>query len=132
MRLKIEVRGPTLQFFYAPARRSGGNWQPVGPVLDASLLSDECGGHAEHGSFTGAFVGMACSDLNGTAQRGDVLRFRLSSGAARERPVLRQLAPQSARMRQSPPPRAVARGAPHRRCRCHASSLAAGEVTDWG
>ncbi len=27
----------------------------------ASLLSDECGGHAEHGSFTGALVGMAAS-----------------------------------------------------------------------
>ncbi|EFX00212.1 beta-xylosidase [Grosmannia clavigera kw1407] len=39
----------------------------VGPVYDASLLSDECGGANEHGSFTGAFVGMAASDINGTA-----------------------------------------------------------------
>ena len=60
----MEVRGPSLQFFYA---LGSGAWTAVGPVLDASILSDECGGHAEHGSFTGAFVGMAASDLNGTA-----------------------------------------------------------------
>ena len=65
VQLKLEIRGAALQFFYALGL---GEWQTVGPVLDASLLSDECGGHAEHGSFTGAFVGMACSDLNGTAR----------------------------------------------------------------
>jgi beta-xylosidase len=35
-------------------------------VYDASILSDECGGHQAHGSFTGAFVGVAASDINGT------------------------------------------------------------------
>ncbi len=64
VRLKFEVRGPAGQFYYA---LEGQDWQKIGPVLDASILSDECGGHAEHGSFTGAFVGMAASDLNGTA-----------------------------------------------------------------
>lgn len=73
IRLKLEVRGPALQYFYATG--TGGNWQPVGPVLDASLISDECGGHAEHGSFTGGFVGMACSDLNGTARQADFSGF---------------------------------------------------------
>jgi xylan 1,4-beta-xylosidase len=73
VRLKLEVRGPRLQFFYAPGH--GGNWQPVGPVLDASMISDECGGHAEHGSFTGGFVGVACSDLNGTALNADFTGF---------------------------------------------------------
>lgn len=76
VRLKIEIRGPKLQFFYAAGTASaGGNWQPVGGTLDASLLSDECGGHAEHGSFTGAFVGMACSDLNGTAKEATFTDF---------------------------------------------------------
>ena len=76
MRLKIEIRGPKLQFFYAAGTaKAGGNWQPVGGPLDASLLSDECGGHAEHGSFTGAFVGMAASDLNGTARPADFWNF---------------------------------------------------------
>lgn len=66
VRLRLEIRGPALQFFYALGQ---GDWLKIGPVLDASLLSDECGGHAEHGSFTGAFVGMACSDLNGTGRQ---------------------------------------------------------------
>ena len=73
VRLKLEVRGASLQYFYAPG--TTGNWQPIGPELDASLISDECGGHAEHGSFTGGFVGMACSDLNGTALPADFHDF---------------------------------------------------------
>ncbi|MEQ1900855.1 MAG: glycoside hydrolase family 43 protein [Devosia sp.] len=73
IRLKIEVRGPVLQFFYAPGL--GGNWQPAGPPLDASIISDECGGHAEHGSFTGGFVGVAASDLNGTAMPAEFTEF---------------------------------------------------------
>jgi xylan 1,4-beta-xylosidase len=44
-------------------------------VLDASLISDECGGHAEHGSFTGGFIGVACSDLNGTAREAAFSHF---------------------------------------------------------
>jgi xylan 1,4-beta-xylosidase len=73
IRLKTEVRGSGLQFFYAPG--VGGNWQPAGPVLDASLISDESGGNGEHGSFTGGFIGMACSDLNGTAMAADFSDF---------------------------------------------------------
>ena len=34
-----------------------------------------CGGHAEHGSFTGGFVGVAASDLNGTALDADFHEF---------------------------------------------------------
>ncbi|KAL6405031.1 beta-xylosidase [Ilyonectria robusta] len=66
VRLALTIRGPALQFFYA---LEGETLEKIGPVLDASLLSDECGGHkAADGSFTGAFVGMACSDVNGTAR----------------------------------------------------------------
>ena len=72
VRLALTIRGPALQFFYA---LGAGPLTPVGPVLDASLLSDECGGHAEHGSFTGAFVGVAASDLNGTALAADFHDF---------------------------------------------------------
>ncbi len=64
IKLALTIRGRALQFYYA---LEGQNLQPIGPVLDASLLSDECGGHQAHGSFTGAFVGMAAQDLNGTA-----------------------------------------------------------------
>jgi xylan 1,4-beta-xylosidase len=72
VRLKMEVRGAALQFFYALGVDT---WSAIGPVLDASLLSDECGGHPEHGSFTGAFVGMAASDLNGTAREANFTGF---------------------------------------------------------
>jgi len=68
----FEVRGPDGQFYYALGDAA---WTPIGPVLDASILSDECGGHAEHGSFTGAFVGVAASDLNGTALQADFTDF---------------------------------------------------------
>jgi xylan 1,4-beta-xylosidase len=64
VKLALTIRGPQLQFFYAVEEEE---LKKVGPVLDASVVSDECGGHQAHGSFTGAFVGMACSDLNGTA-----------------------------------------------------------------
>jgi len=63
VKLALTIRGRELQFFYA---LEGEELKKIGPVYDASVLSDECGGHLVHGSFTGAFVGMACSDLNGT------------------------------------------------------------------
>ncbi|KAL4794829.1 glycosyl hydrolases family 43-domain-containing protein [Aspergillus venezuelensis] len=66
VKLALSIRGgKNLQFFFATDGES--RLHEIGPVLDASILSDECGGHQAHGSFTGAFVGMACSDLNGSA-----------------------------------------------------------------
>lgn len=78
IKLSLEIRGKALQFFYALEDVSAGGtngkneikWSEthkIGPVLDASILSDECGGHQAHGSFTGAFVGVAASDINGFA-----------------------------------------------------------------
>jgi xylan 1,4-beta-xylosidase len=66
VRLAVEIDGARLQFFYA----TDGSWQPVGPVLDASVISDE-GGRGEHGSFTGAFIGMAAFDTSGAAAPAD-------------------------------------------------------------
>ncbi|KAF1365751.1 hypothetical protein EJ07DRAFT_93088 [Lizonia empirigonia] len=63
VRLALSIRGKALQFSYA---LEGEELKTIGPVYDASILSDECGGHQAHGSFTGAFVGVAASDLNGT------------------------------------------------------------------
>lgn len=68
VRLALTIRGPKLQFHYAMGGSAEAELKAVGPVLDASILCDECGGHQTHGSFTGAFVGVACSDLNGTAR----------------------------------------------------------------
>ncbi|KAF1947255.1 beta-xylosidase [Clathrospora elynae] len=64
VRLALSIQGRSLQFRYALEGET--SLTNIGPVYDASLLSDECGGHQAHGSFTGAFVGVAASDLNGT------------------------------------------------------------------
>ena len=66
VRLAMEVDGAALKFFVWAAEK----WNLVGPVLDASVISDE-GGRGEHGSFTGAFVGMAAFDTSGTALPAD-------------------------------------------------------------
>lgn len=68
VRLAFKIENSGMQFSYA---LEGEDLQPIGPVLDASLLSDECGGHLDHGSFTGNFVGVCAQDLNGTALPAD-------------------------------------------------------------
>ncbi|PVI06487.1 glycoside hydrolase family 43 protein [Periconia macrospinosa] len=62
VRLALSIRGKELQFSYA--LEGDDELKKIGPVYDASIVSDECGGHPNDGSFTGAFVGMACNDLN--------------------------------------------------------------------
>ena len=74
--LAVEVEGATQQFFY----RQGGGWIAFGPELDASVISDE-GGRGEHGSFTGAFVGMLCFDTSGMGHTADFTRFAYHPGA---------------------------------------------------
>jgi beta-xylosidase len=73
VRLAISVRGRQLQFHYALEGEK--DLKDIGPVYDASILSDECGGHQAHGSFTGAFVGVAASDINGTEKIATFERF---------------------------------------------------------
>lgn len=68
--LAVEVDGAGQQFFYS----LGDGWQRLGPVLDASVISDE-GGRGEHGSFTGAFVGMLAFDTSGMGMTADFIRF---------------------------------------------------------
>ena len=80
VRLAVRVEREKLQFSFA----QGGEWRNVGPVLDASILSDEAG-RGEHGSFTGAFVGMAAFDTSGGAIPADYGYFLyegLDSGSA--------------------------------------------------
>jgi xylan 1,4-beta-xylosidase len=59
--LRCEVDHAVLVFAWSEDGRS---WREMPARLDYSLLSDE-GGRGEHGSFTGAFVGMCCQDLSG-------------------------------------------------------------------
>ncbi len=69
VRLALTYRGTELQFYYA--LEGDAELKKIGPVLDATIISDECGGHPDVGSFTGSFVGVAASDLNGTALTAD-------------------------------------------------------------
>jgi xylan 1,4-beta-xylosidase len=69
--LAVEVDGARQRFFI---RQGGAGWTAVGPELDASLISDEAG-RGEHGSFTGAFVGMAAFDTSGRRATADFHRF---------------------------------------------------------
>ena len=69
--LQARVDGAALQFAYA---LGGGAWMSCGPKLDASLISDEAGG-GEHGSFTGAFVGLCAFDVSGRGVVADFAYF---------------------------------------------------------
>ena len=69
--LRCSVTGVSLSF---EASTDGETWFPVGPCLDASILSDEAG-KGEGANFTGAFVGMACQDLTGRAFPADFHYF---------------------------------------------------------
>ncbi|MDF2939100.1 MAG: glycoside hydrolase 43 family protein, partial [Paenibacillaceae bacterium] len=55
-----------LQFAYSVTDENG--YIPIGPVLDASTLSDEA---CREGWFTGAFVGLCCQDLTGFRRPAD-------------------------------------------------------------
>jgi len=71
--LKAVANRDKLQFYYS---EDGAQWLAVGPVLDASIISDE---HAElvkdgimlDQGFTGAFIGLCAQDLGGTRQYAD-------------------------------------------------------------
>lgn len=69
--LGVDVRAAELQFRY---RLAQSEWTRIGPILDASLLSDEAG-KGEGANFTGAFIGMACQDLTGQRKHADFLTF---------------------------------------------------------
>lgn len=72
--LQAEIDGARLQF---SASRDGGTWQPVGPALDASKLSDDYGAGLH---FTGAFVGLCAQDLGGAGISADFARCTFSAG----------------------------------------------------
>ncbi|MDF0601668.1 glycoside hydrolase family 43 protein [Psychromarinibacter sp. C21-152] len=73
--LRVEVDRATQRFLW----RQGGDWRPLGPELDAAVISDE-GGRGEHGSFTGAFVGMICFDITGLGREARFSRFAYQPG----------------------------------------------------
>lgn len=64
--LQVKVSFDQLQFFYRTEEE--GKYQAIGPVLDASELSDEA---CAEGWFTGAMVGLCCQDLTGFRTHAD-------------------------------------------------------------
>ena len=68
VQLSMEVRDNDLQFFWQT--EGMGAWQKIGPILDGGVISDE-GGRGEHGSFTGAFVGLFGFDISGRGTPAD-------------------------------------------------------------
>lgn len=76
VRLRVTVERAVQRFFWA---QGYGDWRRIGPDLDASVISDE-GGRGEHGSFTGAFVGMLAYDTSGRAREARFGRFAYRPG----------------------------------------------------
>ncbi|MDO6963254.1 glycoside hydrolase family 43 protein [Rhizobium alvei] len=72
LHLAVEVIDNDAQFFWK--REGDKDWTPAGPVLDGGVVSDE-GGVGEHGSFTGAFVGMFAFDITGSGHPADFESF---------------------------------------------------------
>jgi xylan 1,4-beta-xylosidase len=67
IRLRVDVDYERLRFAYGVGREP---WALLPQVFDASILSDEATAPGLP-NFTGAFVGMACQDLAGTALPAD-------------------------------------------------------------
>ncbi len=66
--LRVEVDQERLRFAFRVGEGSGWRWLPE--VFDASILSDEATTPGAP-NFTGAFVGVACQDMSGTALPAD-------------------------------------------------------------
>jgi len=71
--LKASLDHDRLQFRYS---RDGREWTPIGPALDASIVSDEnveakLEGRLIDQGFTGAFLGICAQDLSGRGKHAD-------------------------------------------------------------
>jgi xylan 1,4-beta-xylosidase len=81
LRLGLDFEGADLRFRYDAGR----GWEPFGPALDATVLSDEHAEHIEDGQirtlgFTGAFVGLWAWDLTGGGHHADFDEVRYRAG----------------------------------------------------
>ncbi|MHA3770214.1 glycoside hydrolase family 43 protein [Verrucomicrobiota bacterium sgz303538] len=80
--LRVEVDFERLYFAW---RLDGGDWQWLPQQFDASILSDEATAPGLS-SFTGAFVGLACQDMAGTAKHADFDFFAYEERAYQSNP----------------------------------------------
>ncbi len=67
--LRLTLKGSDLQFYYKVGE---GNWTAIGPVLNATILSDDY----NNLGFTGAYVGMCCQDISGFRLPADFSEFK--------------------------------------------------------
>lgn len=66
--LRLSANHENARFSYS---LDGTNYSELGPVLDATILSDDyCAEYGQEG-FTGAFVGICCQDLAGKKRYAD-------------------------------------------------------------
>ena len=63
--LKMETRNAMTRFYYGYSEK---DWQEIGPLINASFLSDEACGE---GWFTGAMIGICCQDMTGFGKYAD-------------------------------------------------------------
>lgn len=63
--LKMETRNAMTRFYYGYSEKG---WQEIGPLINASFLSDEACGE---GWFTGAMIGICCQDMTGVGRYAD-------------------------------------------------------------
>jgi len=82
--LRVEIDHERLHFAYR-AESVDKNWRSVPQQFDASILSDEACVPGTP-NFTGAFVGMACQDLSGTARTADFDFFEYRERSYRVNP----------------------------------------------
>jgi xylan 1,4-beta-xylosidase len=83
--LRVEVDFERLHFAYRIDGGDDDGWTWLPQPFDASILSDEASAPGLP-NFTGAFVGMACQDLAGTAQPADFDYFEYIERAYRADP----------------------------------------------
>ncbi|WP_246143973.1 glycoside hydrolase family 43 protein [Actinacidiphila oryziradicis] len=71
--LRVDIDGPAVRFAWS---LDGDRWEPIGPELDGSLLSDEYATRTvrdriTNWGFTGSVVGLAAQDLTGGGLSAD-------------------------------------------------------------
>ena len=82
--LRVEIDCERLHFAYR-VEGADNDWRWLPQQFDASILSDEAAAPGT-ANFTGAFVGMACQDMAGTARPADFDFFGYQERSYRANP----------------------------------------------
>lgn len=71
--LRLTVERENAQFWYS---LNGFDFEKIGPVLDATVISDDYYRKISNSRFTGAFIGICCQDIAGRGGYADFDYFR--------------------------------------------------------